>query len=153
MGTSTLSRQLLTDLAFRGVITDALGTASGDYTSAEVGKGVTLAAAAYVPAAKADEIEGIVSSVEPGLRNGGFNWGGIQTKGRALAVVGVSQTGPVAMGAYVTNDTPIAPLTAGKIQVFSVGTGFVAPTRFFWRVIKIVTGTGAAGDTVMIERI
>jgi len=153
MGTSTLARQLLTDLSFRGVITDALGTNSGDYTDVEVGKGVKLAASAYVPVVKADEIDGIVATVEPGLRNGGFNWGTIQTKGRALATVGASQTGNVAIGAYVTNDTPIAPLTAGLIQVFSVGTGFVAPTRFFWRVIKIISGTGAAGDSVMIERI
>lgn len=154
MGTTTLNRSLLVDTAFAGIVTDALGTAAGDFSSAtDVGKGVKLGAAAYVVAAKDDEIEGIVSSVEHGTKNGGYSWGGVQTKGRAEAVVGASQTGTVAVGALVTNDTPVALGTAGKIQVFSAGAGFVAPSNFLWRVIRIISGTGVTGDTVLIERI
>ncbi len=153
MGTTTLTRSLLVDVSLMGIITDALGTGAGEYDDFEKGKGVQLAAASHIAAVKADEIDGIVNTVESGLRNGGYSWGGIQTKGRAEATVGVSQTGNVVVGAYVTNDTPIVNGTAGLIQVFSVGTGFVAPTRHFWRVLRIITGTGAAGDKVLIERI
>lgn len=153
MGTTTLTRSLLTDVSHMGIITDALGDNTGEYDDTELGKGVVIGAAAYVAAAKADEIEGIVNTVEPGTRNGGYSWGGIQTTGRAMAVVGASQTGAVAVGATVINDTPIADGTAGLIRVFSAGTGFVAPAQFIWRVIRIVSGTGVAGDSVMIERV
>lgn len=152
MGSTTLTRSLLTDVSLMGIITDALGTGAGEYDDAEKGKGVVLGAAAYVAAAKANEIEGIVNTIESGLRNGGYSWGGIQTKGRALATVGASQTANVAVGGLVVNDTPIANDTVGLIQVFDAGTGYVAPSTFFWRVIRIITGTGAAGDSVLIER-
>lgn len=153
MGTTTLTRALLTDVSFMGIITDALGAGSGEYDDTELGKGVKLAAAAYVEVAKADEIEGILNTVESGLRNSGYNWGGIQTKGRAFATVGASQTSTIAVGGYVVNDTPIANGTAGLIQVFDTGTGYVAPTKFLWRVIRIVSGTGVVGDSVIIERV
>lgn len=155
MGTTTFKRSLLVDTQMLGIVTDTLGTASGDFASAtDVGKGVKLGAAAYVEVAKADQIEGIVSSVEPGTRNGGFNWGGVQTKGRAEAVIGASQTPAAAIGDYVINDTPVALGTAGKIQVFSAGTGYVAPTKFLWRIISLGSaGTGAVGTTVIIERV
>jgi len=154
MGSTTLNRSLLVDTAFMGVVTDALGTSSGDFSSDfDIGKGVKMGAASYVVVAKANEIEGIVTSVEPGTRNGGFNWGGVQTKGRAEATVGASQTGNIAVGALVVNDTPVANGTAGKITVFGAGTGYVAPTKFLWRVIRVISGTGATNSTVLIERL
>ena len=153
MGTTTLTRSLLTDVSHMGIITDALGANTQDYSDTELGKGVKLGAAAYVPAALGDEIEGIVNTVESGTRNAGYSWGGIQTKGRAMATVGVAQTASIAVGGFVCNDTPIAPGTAGLIQVLDVGTGYVAPSDFMWRVIRLVTGTGVVGDTVLIERI
>lgn len=154
MGTTTLKRSLLTDVSFMGIITDALGTNAQDYSDTELGKGVVLGASSYTPAAQNSEIEGIVNTVEPGTRNSGYSWGGIQTKGRAEAVVGANQTPAMAVGDIVANDTPIAPGTAGKIQVWSAGTGFKAPTNFKWRVISLGTsGTGAVGTTVLIERI
>lgn len=153
MGTTTLVRSLLVDTSFMGVVTDALGNNTGQYSDTELGKGVVMGAAAYVAAAKADEIEGIVNTVEHGTRNGGYSWGGVQTKGRAEAIVGASQTGVAAVGDLVVNDTPVANGTAGIIRVFSAGTGYVAPADFKWRVIRILSGTGAAGDSVLIERI
>ena len=152
MGTTTLERSALVDTSVMGIVTDKLGTNSGDYTDVEVGKGVVLGADAYVPAALGDEIEGIVNSVEPGTMNYGFNWGGVQTSGRAIVTVGVAQTGNISVGGFVCNDTPIAPATAGLIQVLDTGTGYSAPSTFLWRVIRILTGTGAAGDSVLIER-
>lgn len=156
MGTTTLTRSLLTDTSMLGIITDALGTNAGDFASAtDTGKGVKLAANAYVAVVKNDEIEGIVHSVEPGTRNAGYSWGGIQTTGRALAEVGASQDGAaMAVGDLVIADTPVALGTAGTLKVWSAGTGFPgAPSTWIWRCIRIVSGTGAAGDTVMIERV
>lgn len=153
MGTTTLTRSLLTDVSLMGIITDALGDNTQEYSDVDIGKGVVLGADAYVPAALGDQIEGIVSSVEPGTRNAGFSWGGVQTKGRAIVQVGVAQTANIAIGGIVCNDTPIALGTAGVIQVLDTGTGYVAPTEFFWRVIAILSGTGAAGDSVLIERV
>jgi len=139
-----------------GIVTDALGTAAagvGTYTDVEIGKGVKMAADSYVAVAVGDEIEGIVTSVEPGVRNSGFSWGGVQTKGRAMATVAANQTPVMAVGALVCSGIPVAPATAGKVTVLSAGTGFAAPTEFKWRCIRIVTGTGTVGDTVLIERI
>ena len=139
-----------------GIVTDTLGTAVsgvGNYTDVEVGKGVKMAAASYVSVAAGDEIEGIVHSVEPGVRNTGFSWGGIQTKGRAMATVGANQTSTITVGGFVCADTPVAVGTAGYVTVLDTGTGYIAPSDFMWRVIRIVTGTGVAGDTVLIERV
>ena len=153
MGTTTLTRSLLTDVSLMGIITDALGDNTGEYSDTELGKGVVMGANAYVAAGLGDQVEGIVNTVEPGTRNAGFSWGGIQTTGRAMAVVGSAQTGNVAIGALVSCGAAIAPGTAGLIRVMTVGTGHVAPVSFFWRVIRIVSGTGAAGDSIMIERV
>ena len=157
MGSTTLNRSLLVDTSLMGVVTDALGTATGTtvgtYTDAEIGKGVKMAAGSYLAVAVGNEIEGIVTSVEPGVRNGGMSYGGIQTKGRALATVALNQTPVMAVGNLVCSGIPFPPLTAGNVKVLSAGTGYVAPSDFKWRVIRIMTGTGATGDTVMIERI
>lgn len=157
MGTTTLTRSLLTDVSLFGVITDALGTAVanvGTYDDNEVGKGVIMAAASYVAASKDDEIEGIVNSISPNTVNTGFSWGGIQTKGRFVAILGASQDTAAAVGDAVVNDTPIPDGTAGVIQVYGVGsTGFPAgPFLFNWRIIRLIDG-GDTGDQVLIERI
>ena len=158
MGTTTLNRTLLVDTSLMGIVTDALGTQAagvGSMTDVEIGKGVTLAAASYIAAVHDDEIEGIITSVESGVRNAGYSYGGVQTKGRAEAVLGVAQDVTAAVGDLVVNDAGIANGTAGKIRVYGAGsTGFPAgPFTINWRVIRIVTGTGVAGDTVLIERI
>ena len=153
MGSTTLTRSLLVDTSLMGIVTDALGTAvagTGTYDDTELGKGVKMAAASYVAVAVGDQIEGIVNSVEPGVRNSGYSWGGIQTTGRALAVVADAQvTTAMAVGDLVCAAIPIA----SGLAVQSNGTGYAAPTEFLWRCIRIVSGTGAAGDSVLLERI
>jgi hypothetical protein len=155
MGTTLQERTMTVDVNLMGIVTDKLGTTAGDYTDVEIGKGVKMAANAYVVVVAGDEIEGIVNTVEPGTKNSGYNWGGIQTKGRAEATVGANQVGTVTIGAghFLLNDTPIDAATAGLIQVYDEdGDGAAAPTKFLWRVIRILTGTGIAGDKVLIER-
>jgi hypothetical protein len=153
MGTTIQERTMTVDTKFMGIVTDKLGTTAGDYTDKELGKGVKMAANAYVPVVAGDEIEGIVTTVEPGTKNSGYNWGTVQTTGRAEATVGANQVGTVTIGNFLLNDTPIAPATAGLIQVYDEdGDGVAAPTKFLWRTIRILTGTGVAGEKVLIER-
>ena len=139
----TVSSELLLDSV-------ALGTAGQAWTAAaEAGKVVKLAAADnYVPVSDADDIEGIVRTVEPGTVNSGFCYGSIQTGGRALAVVGA---GTVAVGAFVVAGTQAALGTANTDNKPVVKAG--AGVAFKWRCVSIVTGTGAVGDTIVIERV
>lgn len=132
------------------ILSAALGTGANAFTSAaDLGKGVKLGTSQnYVQVAAGDEVEGIVTSVEPYTVNDGFTFGGVQTDRRIEAVVGVSQVGALAIGALVVADIPIALNTAGILQV-KAG----APASFKWRVIRHITGTGVAGDTVLLERV
>lgn len=128
----------------------ALGVdANTKMAQADIGKGVKLAASQnFVPVAANDEIEGVVTSVEPWTVNDGFSFGGVQRDQRILATVGANQAGALAIRTLVVADTPIALGTAGLVQV-KAG----APADFKWRVLRHVTGTGVAGDTVLLEKI
>jgi hypothetical protein len=133
------------------VLSAALGPdANTKFADADVGKAVKLGTANnYVAVAANDEINGFVTSIEPFTVNNGFSFGGVVVSGRVLAEVGANQGAtPMAVGDYVVADTPVALGTAGKAKV---KTG--SPTKFFWRCIRIVSGTGVAGDTVLLERI
>ena len=132
------------------VVTAALGVdADNGYVENDIGKGVKLAASNnYVPLVKDDEIEGVVVGLEPSTVNNGFTWGSVQKNRRITAEVGVSEVGTATVGELVVADTPVALGTAGVLKVYP-GT----PTVHLWRIIRIISGTGAAGDSVLIERI
>ena len=133
------------------VLTAALGAdADNNFVEADVGKGVKMGTAQnYVPVAKDDDIEGVVSSVSAEATvNDGFSLGGVQVDRRILAEVGVSELGTADVGELVVADTPIAQGTDGILQVYPG-----SPTNFKWRIIRIVSGTGAAGDTVLLEKV
>ena len=141
---------LLVNDPLADVVSAALGVdADNGYVEADIGKGVKLAANNnYVPLAKDDEIEGIVVALSPETVNNGFTFGSVQKNRRVEAVVGASELGTVAVGELLVADTPVALGTAGVIQVYPG-----APTVHLWRCIRIVTGPGAAGDTILMERI
>jgi hypothetical protein len=133
------------------VLSAALGpNTSTKFADADVGKAVKLGSANnYVLVEAGDEIEGFVTSIEPFTVNNGFSFGGVVVSGRVTAEVGANQGGtPMAVGDYVVADAPVALGTAGKAQV-KTGT----PTKFLWRCVRVVSGTGAAGSTVLLERI
>ena len=132
------------------VVTAALGASnSAKFSENDIGKGVKLSTANnYIPVVKDDEIEGVVVGLEPSTVNNGFSWGSVQKNRRLTAIVGVSEAGTAAVGELVVADTQIALNTAGILRVYP-GT----PTTHKWRIIRIVSGTGAAGDPVLIERI
>lgn len=124
----------------------ALGvSAAAPFNRLDEGKAVKMGTASnYVPVADGDEIEGFVATVEVQTVNDGFSFGTVQRGATAFAEVG---SGTVTVGAYVVAATPVALGTAGAAKIKSG-----APTKFLWRVIRIVTGTGAVGDTVLLRR-
>lgn len=131
----------------RRIISAALGASTGaPFGANDVGKAAKMGTLQnYVPVADGDELEGFVNSVEPFTVNAGFSFGTIQRGGDMLVeVIGAT---PVALRDYVVAGAPVALGTAGKAKV-KPG----SPTKFLWRVTRIVTGTGAAGDQVYIRR-
>ena len=133
------------------IISTPLGAnASSKYVENDIGKGVKLnpSAVGYIPLAKDNEIEGVVVALSPETVNDGFSFGSVQKNRRLEAVVGATEAGTVAVGELLVADTPIAQGTAGIIRVYPG-----APALHKWRCIAIVTGTGAAGDTILMERV
>lgn len=147
----------MTDFAFTELVsapldkieTAALGASTAaPLAQADVGKILTLASAQnYVISSTGDDIEGILDSVSPNTVNGGFGLGGVRRTGRAVVEVAAAQVGAIAIGAEVVAGIQIVAGTAGAPMVIA-GTG----TVFKWRVLRHITGTGAAGDSIIIER-
>lgn len=143
------------------VVSAALGAnSSGKFADVDVGKAVKLGTANnYVLCAAGNDIDGFVNTIEPFTVNDGFSFGGVLMEGRIYAKVASDQGGtPMAVGDYVvagaptalgTADTGVAGTEPGTAGMGRVKTG--APTRRFWRCIRIVTGTGVAGDVVLLE--
>jgi hypothetical protein len=157
----------------------ALGTGSGNIFQSpyDVGKAVNLGTAQnHILAVAGSDIDGFVTSVEAFTVNGGSSFGGVLVEGRILAVVGANQGGTaMAVGNYVVADTQLALGTVGANQTWTApgtapssptgptaqvktgvagvaGTSFSTPLRKFWRCIRIVSGAGAAGSVVLLER-
>ena len=123
--------------------------ASNKLTDKDVGKALKIAAANnYVLDATTDEIEAVLISTEPNTFNDGFAFGSVARRGRFVATVGANQTATLVPGELVVADTQAAIDTAGGLVVME-GT----PTTFIWRCIRVITGTGVVGDTVLIERV
>ena len=124
-------------------------SASGDLNDNDIGKAVKVGASNnFLLTAAGDEIEGIVVAIEPATYNGGWSFGTVARRGRALATVGPNEGTTVVPGDLVVADTQAAVNTAGGLVVQSG-----SPTTFLWRCIRVVSGTGATGDTVLIERV
>lgn len=133
------------------VFSTALGTGSGNqFTTNDVGKVVKLGTAQnYVLASGGNEIEGFVTSVEPFTVNGGYTFGGVTDEGFKEVVVGANQGAtPMAVGDWVVADTQTA---LGTAAAGAVKTG--TPTKFLWRCVRIISGTGAAGSAVLVQRV
>ena len=145
----------------------ALGAnSSGKFVSADLNKAVKHGTANnFVLATGRDEIDGFVKAIEPFTVNDGFSFGGVQREGRVAAQVGANQGGtPMAVGDYVVADTQVALGTAGAAKVktgvafaqsgttpFAVTNG--TPLKALWKCIRIISGTGVAGDDVLLERV
>jgi hypothetical protein len=141
---------LLVNDPLADVVSAALGVDSDNgYVENDIGKGVKLAANNnYVPLVLNDEIEGVVVALSPETVNSGFSFGSVQKNRRLEAIVGASEVGTVAVGELLVADNQTALGTEGIIKVFPG-----SPTTHKWRCLRIITGTGAAGDTILMERI
>lgn len=120
-------------------------------TDLDIGKCVKLAASNnMVLCATTDPIDGILVATEPVTYNSGFAFGTVQRRGRFEAKVGANQgQTPMAVGDYVTADTQTAINTAGGAVVMTDST----PAGPLWRCIRVISGTGVQGDSVLIERV
>lgn len=145
----------MTAFAFRETVpaptmlTAALGNGSVIWTDKEVGKAIKLNASAdsaVTHCVEDDEIFGFVGAIAIGTVNQGFSHGSVQIAGWKEAQVGSNQVGAVAVGDYVVADDQVAAGTAGMAKVKNGGTGG-------WKVMRIVSGTGVAGDTVLLLKI
>lgn len=100
----------------------------------------------YVLVAAGDELEAVVNSLEPNGVNNGFSFGTIYVNGYMEAKV---DNAVVTVGALVVAGAQAALGTAQDYPVVRPG----APTKFLWRVVDLLTGAGAVGSIVVIEKI
>lgn len=157
----------LVNSPFADVVSAALGNSTTElWTSKDVGKAVKLTGdSTYALCSAGDEIEGIVVAVDAGPTvNSGYTFGSVQRDKRVEAQVASDQSGTLAVGTLVVAG---AGATMGTSQLAMVKAGTAAsqeatanyvytartPNTHLWRVISIVSGTGVAGDKVLIERI
>lgn len=135
------------------MLTTALGTGGANiWTDKEAGKAVKLSPSAdstMVPCAGGDEIVGFVGAIAIGTVNAGYSHGSVQVSGWREAQVGANQGATaMAVGDFVVADTQVAFGTAGMPKVKTSATA-----KGGWRVMRIVSGTGVAGDTVLLLKI
>jgi hypothetical protein len=141
----------LTSSPLPDIVTACLGTAANaKLVQADVGKPVKLGVLNnYVVCTAGDEIEGFVDTVDIGTYNDGFSWGGVIKNKRKVAKVDAAQVGAIGIRSLVVAGASAALGTADAYPKVKSG----SPTVHLWRVISIVSGTGVAGDLVLIERI
>ena len=146
--------------AIKDTVSAALGVdANNKMVTADIGKAVKRGTAQnYVLCADNDPIEGFVQAVEPFTVNDGFSFGSVQRRGRKIAQVGTGET--VTLNGFVNAYTQTALGTAGYPQVApAVATAatddgsLTSSGLFTWQVIRIISGTGVAGDLVLLERV
>lgn len=138
---------------FTSLVTESVPISSGlgvdpanKLTDLDSDKGLKLAGDNnYVLCEDGDDIEGTLVGVEAHTVNQGFGFGTVKVDGRVPAIV---SGGALAIGDYVVAAAQTAANTAGSLEV-KAGAGAV----FKWRVISNVSGAGAVGDTVLIERV
>lgn len=147
------------------VISAALGASSGaKLVENDIGKPVKLSTANnYIVCSADDEIEGFVKALESFTVNDGFSFGSVLRDTRVTAKVDAAQSGTLTVGEYVVAGTSSAlgtkdayPLVKQvAVQDLAAATPVLGPAGLMhkWKVIRIVSGTGVAGDLVLIEKV
>lgn len=152
----------MTDFAFTPLVNDphadtisaALGVdASNKLTDNDVGKPVKLAGADnYVLCADGDDIDGFLVSTEANTVNDGFAFGSVQRNKRFEVQVESGEVGTLAVGTFAVAGIPVVAINVKQTyaQVILKAAAAGAP---LWKVISIISGTGVAGDLILIERV
>lgn len=163
----------MTDFVFQEQVTDqikdtvsaALGSAAAQgYGDNDIGKPVVMGTANnYVIAAEDAPIQGFIAAIEPFTVNQGWAFGSVQRRGRKLAEVAAGETVTIlgyvladaqsAAGAVSTGANALPKVKPAAATAVADDGGLTAAGLFAWRVIRFVTGTGAAGQTVLLERV
>lgn len=147
--------------AIKDTVSAALGAAAtSGIGNGDIGKAYKMGTLQnFVPCADGDPIEGFLAAVEPFTVNDGFSFGSVQRRGRKVVQNGAAQA-QLAVGDYVVAFTQTTIGTAGLAQVkkatatAATDDGALNQAGLFaWRVIRIVTGTGLAGEQVLVERV
>lgn len=139
--------------ALTTIVRAAIGTQAQGITDSDTGKAVVMGADQnYTLAADGNNIQGFITSVEAYTVNDGFAFGGVQTGCRAKATVGA---GTVAVLNAVVASTQEDAGVDGDIDHPAKVKASATPTAYDtgWRCIRIVSGTGAVGDVVLLEAI
>ena len=127
-----------------------IGTAAQGIVDNDIGKLVKLAAADnFILCSTGDEIEGQISALQPETYNSGFAFGSVKRGGTLEAMVSSDQVGALAPGDLVVAGVQAAVGTKDTYPKVKGG----SPTNFKWRVLTIQSGTGVAGDRVLLEKI
>lgn len=151
----------MTDFAFTAlvndphadVITAALGVdASNKLNDNDIGKPLKLAAADnYVLCADGDNIEGFLTALNAETVNDGFSVGSLQRNKRFEVQVEGGELGTAIVGTFVGAGIPIVARNVKQTWPQVILTTPAAGDPL-WRVISIISGTGVAGDLILIER-
>lgn len=168
--------QMGVNISELAAITARLGSGTAQsWDGKETGKAVKFAGdSRFDQCAAGDPIEGFVFAVEDATLDN-YSIGSVQTKGRKLVLADGLQatpgTGTIAVGDYVVAGSATTKGTAltdykpkvckATVQPGTTEAGAVTDvnehikvTLFAWRVVAILGGgTGAVGDTLVIERI
>lgn len=143
----------------------ALGaTAGAPLVSNDINKIVKLEAGStddnYIVAGNGDNIEGVLTSIEPNTVNSGFAFGTVQKRFIHMEARVVAGGTTLAVGNYVVaaaqnalgtaQDYPIVRLAAAE-QFTAFPTTLREGSAFPWRVKSLIGGNGAAGSLVLIE--
>lgn len=140
-------------------VADGTGS-SNQLTKSDNGKLLKLKGdSQYGLCAVGNEIEGFLVQGDDQAPQDGYNLGSVQMEGRFVAVCDGLQatpgTGTIAVGDFVVAGTPVArgtALTEAGPRVCKA-TASSSGLTFLWRVVSIVSGTGAVGDTVIVEEV
>lgn len=133
------------------VVAAALGVnAAGKFSDKDIGKPVKMAANNnFVLCASGDQIEGFVTAVEANTVNDGFSFGSVLRNKRVIAQVDAAQVGTLVVGEFAVAGTSSALGTKDSYPKVLQGT----PADYKWKVIRNISGTGVAGDLVLLEKI
>lgn len=168
--------QMGVTLSEDALVTARLGAGAGaanNLSDADKYKPVKLVAdSRFDLCAVGDPIEGFIQSIESATLDG-YTIGSVQVEDRyqvtADGLQATPGTGAIAVGDFVVCSTPAAkgtavPSTGPKVCKATWQPGTTAPAvladvvslqkvaNYGWRVVAITAGTGAVGDTLIIER-
>lgn len=129
----------------------ALGTGGANVYKSDydLGKPVKYSTANnFVLCSDGDDIDGFIYAIESFTVNSGYSFGSVLPEGRFVVEVATGSA-QCAVGDLVIAAAQTAIGTAGTPKVKKQATP--AAGHKYWKVIRIISGTGVAGDSILVE--